>query len=167
MCLSLPEGCLNEPASQYGILFKLVLILCFPMNLGVYLDYPLVSLSILFTPDSTGASVIGDFCYASITLDTQAVPSTEKLLMENQEVYYYVIALCSSHFAQPSAIACWLQLFPLLPSNLLQPPMMIAPLLALNPQHSQAAPQSHPLCWSLINECGHELNELFPMLGGK
>lgn len=52
--------------------------------------------------------------------------------------------------------------------------MMIAPLLALNPQHSHAAPQSHPLClvlgqihgWNLVNECGHGLNELFPMLGG-
>lgn len=51
---------------------------------------------------------------------------------------------------------------------------MIAPLLALNPQYSHAAPQSHPLClvlgqthgWSLVNECGCELNELLPMLGG-
>lgn len=53
-----------------------------------------------------------------------------------------------------TANPCWLQLFPVLPSGPLQPPTRIAPLLALNPQHSHAAPHSHPFdgtwCWARL-----------------
>lgn len=83
---------------------------------GVYLDLPSLSLS----TDSIGASVIGGICYASVTLDTQAVPSTEQLLMESTEIHYYFVTLCSSHFAQPSPTgsSCFQYCLPILYSYL-------------------------------------------------
>lgn len=93
--------------------------------------------------------------------------------MESTEIHYYFIAPCSSHSAQPppAGSSCLQSCLPVCP---LQPPMMFVPLLGSEPSCPfHAAPQSHPLClvlgqthgWSLVNECGPELNELFPMLG--